>query len=745
VWFGGSGTITGNALKRIGAWEGLPGLTSSGAGTQGNQDDQYEGILLQSSNGITCSLNTIDSTGYNGIKHYGSNITIEKNVINFPCVTKSDGGGIYCWDNDGTLARTNRRVKNNIVLNSGKFLYGVSTPGLNTASYGIYFDGGSNGALCDSNVIGPNVYNQNSRCNNPTNTSDDAGLMLNGGTNLTLRGNIVFGWPDALEIWKPASCCVPTNNRIVGNALYVNGGGTDLCTWNQSLQYHRIDNSTIAQIQTQVQALGVIDSNFVSDFAPSPYTYKSQAVNPGGPVSLAAWRTYSGKDVNTQSFPNTTPDFQYNATNTPRTYSFPGLSKKDFRGVVYNNSAIIPPFYGNIFFPNGNATGGTPLSVSNTATTIACNGGNSIVTVSATGGTAPYTGTGTFTRTAGTYTFTVTDAVGGSATTSVTITQPIQLAATVTSGTISTNGGTTNITVNANGGTASYTYSLNSGSFQSSNIFSGVTAGSYTITIKDANNCTLVKNIIITQPNVLIVTATATAIACNGGNSTVTVSATGGTPPYTGIGTFTRPAGTHTFTITDAAGASAFTSVTVTQPTALAVTADATPITCVGGNSTITMSAAGGTAPYTGTGSFIKVVGTHTLVVTDAAGCSVSTTATLSDPQVVAPIISVGSVTSSTLVARAAPVQIRTVLASESGLSAIIYPNPTQDYFNLDLKTKSKKAVSVFVYTIDGKLIFQVTGQPKNRYKFGEALPNGIYIAKIIQGTDERIIEIIKG
>jgi hypothetical protein len=319
--------------------------------------------------------------------------------------------------------------------------------------------------------------------------------MLNGGTNLTIRGNIVYGWPDALEIWKPAICCVPSNNRIVGNALYVNAGGTDLCTWNQSLQYHIVDNSTIAQIQTQVQNLGVIDSNYVSDFAPSPFTYKSQAANPGSAVKLAAWRTYSGKDANTVTFPSTSPEFQYNATATPTTYTFTGRQKRDFRGTVYNNSATIPAYYGNIFFDNGPATTPVTLTVTATPTAIACNGGSSTVTVSASGGTAPYSGTGTFSRTAGTHTFNVTDAAAYSGSATITITQPSVLAVSASAGTISTPGGSTNVVISASGGTAPYT---GTGTFSR-------TAGVHTFTVTDNNAC--VSTAIVSLSNPVVVPA----------------------------------------------------------------------------------------------------------------------------------------------------------------------------------------------------------------------------------------------
>ena len=63
-------------------------------------------------------------------------------------------------------------------------------------------------------------------------------------------------------------------------------------------------------------------------------------------------------------------------------------------------------------------------------------------------------------------------------------------------------------------------------------------AGTYSYTVTDANSCTGTTTGNITQPTALIPSSSNTAILCNGGNSIVTVSATGGTPPYQGTGTF---------------------------------------------------------------------------------------------------------------------------------------------------------------------------------------------------------------
>lgn len=60
---------------------------------------------------------------------------------------------------------------------------------------------------------------------------------------------------------------------------------------------------------------------------------------------------------------------------------------------------------------------------------------------------------------------------------------------------------TTNVYVTVTGGTAPYMYQLNNGIFQSSNIFTNLTAGSYLITVKDANGYTSSKtvNLLITS------------------------------------------------------------------------------------------------------------------------------------------------------------------------------------------------------------------------------------------------------
>jgi hypothetical protein len=166
-----------------------------------------------------------------------------------------------------------------------------------------------------------------------------------------------------------------------------------------------------------------------------------------------------------------------------------------------------------------------------TPTLIACNGDSSYVTVTATGGTAPYTGVGRFARAAGTYAFTISDSNGVSRSSTITISQPTAIVATVSSGFISVAGGTTSITVSGvSGGTAPYTYSLNGGAFQTGNIISNVPAGTQNVVVLDSKGCRITKTVVVVQP--VQITYTFTNGCNNTWNGTITTGANFGTPPY---------------------------------------------------------------------------------------------------------------------------------------------------------------------------------------------------------------------
>jgi hypothetical protein len=281
---------------------------------------------------------------------------------------------------------------------------------------------------------------------------------------------------------------------------------------------------------------------------------------------------------------------------------------------------------------------------------VSCNGGsNGEVVVSATGGTAPYSGTGNNAGlSAGSYNYTVTDANGCTASASATITEPTVLTVGVVASNYNGYGvscfqstdGSADAT--ANGGVAGYSYSWDNGS--SSEDLSGLGAGSYSVTVTDANGCTATDGVVLVEPTKVNISATNTAILCNGQTSDVTVLTSGGVTPYSvdDAGSYTVPAGSYTYDVVDANGCSASTTIDITQPAVLTIDAgsDETvffgygPMSCADLNATVN----GGTPAYSvswtstasggGIGTSLTACPTsnesYTVSVVDANGCTAS-------------------------------------------------------------------------------------------------------------------------
>ncbi|WP_281322507.1 MBG domain-containing protein [Flavobacterium aestivum] len=298
-------------------------------------------------------------------------------------------------------------------------------------------------------------------------------------------------------------------------------------------------------------------------------------------------------------------------------------------------------------------------------TNVACNGGtNGVASVSPSGGTPAYTyswspsgGTSATTtgRPAGSYTVTVTDANGCTATRNYTITQPTAISTATGSQTnVACNGGTNGVaSVTPSGGTPGYTYSW-SPSGGTAATATGLAAGSYTVTVTDANGCTANRNYTITQPTAIsTATGSQTNVSCNSGtNGVASVTPSGGTPGYTyswspSGGTAATAtglaAGTYTVTVTDANGCTATRNYTITQPTAISTaTGSQTNVSCNGGtNGVASITPSGGTPGYTyswspsgGTAATATglAAGSYTVTVTDANGCTATRNYTITQP-----------------------------------------------------------------------------------------------------------------
>jgi exopolysaccharide biosynthesis protein len=165
---------------------------------------------------------------------------------------------------------------------------------------------------------------------------------------------------------------------------------------------------------------------------------------------------------------------------------------------------------------------------------------------------------------AGTYNVTVTDAGGCTQTLNgIVITQPAAIVLTETHVNANCNGTSTgSIDLTVTGGTAPFTYVWSNGA--TTQDLTNIPAGTYNVTVTDADGCTQTLNgIVITEPAAIVLTETHVNANCNGTSTgSIDLTVTGGTAPFTYVwsnGATTQdltniPAGTYNVTVTDAGG-----------------------------------------------------------------------------------------------------------------------------------------------------------------------------------------------
>lgn len=297
------------------------------------------------------------------------------------------------------------------------------------------------------------------------------------------------------------------------------------------------------------------------------------------------------------------------------------------------------------------------IEITFNVTDISCSNQNvGIITAMVTGGTGPYAylwSNGMTSSTisglaAGTYSLTVTDANGCTGTGMATVNQTPNLSAGATSTNITCagfNNGTATAIVS--GGTAPFDYSWSTGAATAT--ITGLAPGTYTVVVTDVNECSGQASVTITAPPAVSLQTSFANATCAGNNDgSASVTAMGGTPPYTYLwssGQTTAQAtglgaGTYTIQVTDANGCVATAMVTINQPPTVTVNVSGTTMTCQGSSTgTATVVAGGGIPPYSylwSNGATTPIAtnlgaGTHTVVVTDANNCTATTNVSINN------------------------------------------------------------------------------------------------------------------
>ncbi|MBL0054312.1 MAG: T9SS type A sorting domain-containing protein [Bacteroidetes bacterium] len=307
-------------------------------------------------------------------------------------------------------------------------------------------------------------------------------------------------------------------------------------------------------------------------------------------------------------------------------------------------------------------------------------------------------------------------------------------------------------TATAAGGSIPYTYLWNNGATTST--ITGLSAGSYTVTVTDAKGCTKNGTYIVIQGSSTTVTITPTNITCFGGSNGNAVAMPVGGGPFTYLwsnGKTTKKiwgltVGAYTVTVTNSFGCTTTASVTIISPSK-AITCITTTMNDQGGcTGTATTSITGGTAPYTllwSNGATTSSVGNlcagfYTVSITDANGCSCTALVKID----YAPPVMGGNQTNTL---STGSTNVSDVEVEE--LNVVAAPNPTIGLVNVSFVTKEATQYTLVVIDVNGKL---VSSQSSASIEGQNVVPvdlsnfeKGVYMIRFTAGTATKTIRIV--
>lgn len=368
-----------------------------------------------------------------------------------------------------------------------------------------------------------------------------------------------------------------------------------------------------------------------------------------------------------------------------------------------------------------------------------CFGGTGSATALGSGTVAPYTylwsngdNNDTMVDTAGNYTVTVTDGNGCSVVGNATLTAPAPLQAQFnnTPPTCNQNNGTVSVVVT--GGTSPYTYDWNNGG-NTTDTWTNVGVGPYSVVVTDINNCTQTFSTQLTTTGGPVVQDSVISPLCNGQNGTIILNITGNGPfnvqwthGPTGA-TISDTAGTYHATVSDNNGCSVNVGpIVITEPAALSTITSTTAESAPGANDgSASVTVTGGTAPYnyqwnngaqtqtnTGIGAGLYVV-----TVTDANGCTATDSATVT--------------TSSGIV-------------DNNTASMNLYPNPASDFTTIEFNGMNGMG-ELQVVDMSGRVVFTTEVNLEQPYQLNlQGLAPAVYSVHVKSGSMQQVLQLIR-
>ena len=466
---------------------------------------------------------------------------------------------------------------------------------------------------------------------------------------------ITIANPEGLKVMAKASFQVSCYNASDGEISATASGGTGAYKYSLNNGPAQLSN-VFKGLSSGKYIVSVFDANNCSAATPEMIINNPPLLTAEAMISSQI----SCHDVNdgiiTVTAMGGTGTFSYSLNGGPAQTSnvFSGLSEGTYNITVndiYNCSAITE-------FPIV-ITNPSPITIVTTnSPQVSCHdASDGFITATVSGGTGSYSYSinggplqvsNEFTDlTSGTYVLTVFDANNCSAVSpSIVINNPAVLTidASITSPVLCHDQSNGVINATAEGGTGIYSYSINEGPIQSSSVFSGLSSGTYVISVFDANNCKATSpEITLLNPQPLSASVAITSeVSCyNGSDGAILVSSSGGTAPYSyslngelpqESDVFSDlPAGNYVLTVYDNMGCSVEVQFELSQPDQIKIElVSVVDADCTGNlNGAIEISASGGESPYTyswSNGSLTPMIeglsaGNYTVTVTDNKGC----------------------------------------------------------------------------------------------------------------------------
>lgn len=580
-------------------------------------------------NNLTAGTYTIMVTDANGCSG-STNITI---INPTPLTVIGTTTNATCNASNGTATATASGGTGTLTY---RWSNGATTPSVSGLSAGDYTVVVTDANGCTAGTTLQITSSNNSITVNANGQNATCGLN-NGAATLTVSGGIA----PYTYLWSNNATTQNLNNLAAGvySVTITDNAG---CTSNASVTVSAIGSPSVSGRVTNITCNGSTNGAI------------SLTVSNGTTPYRFAWLGDNGFTANTQAIDNLGAG-NYNMTITDAN------NCQTVHQFAVNQPAAI-----NLTLQTTNTTCG----LQNGALVATASGGTGALTYRWSNGT---TNPSISNLAAGNHTLTVTDANGCAATANGSVATSLALAATIAPTHVTCNGGNNGgISINITQGTAPYRYSWSNGTNNAS--LTNLTAGSYSVTITDINNCSIVLNTTITEPTPIAISISPTSTTCGLNNGRINIGVTGGVSPYRFAWTNTATtqnlnnlaAGNYTVTVTDTNGCSATAQTSIGTSLPISIGVNTQNVLCNGASTgSATVSVTNGTPPYryswsNGTSADTArnlAAATYGVTLTDANNCIASKSFTISQPTAI-------SLQTSSTNASCLPIGTATVAAS---------------------------------------------------------------------------------